>query len=942
MATFRGTTGQDRFFGGSADDTFFFGDVFRNLVQNDLSSADTVNGGAGNDTLAFTLTMSVSEADLANVRNIERIVLSSDIGPQGSGPTTNTVFLTDAMVGSAQSDVVTIVGTTINDRITAASVTGAAHRTIFMAGGGNDTAIGGAGKDTFMGGDDNDILSGGANNDTLMGGNGLDTLIAGLGDDFLDGGAGADLFQLTAEQLTSADSVIGGNDAVLDTLELTTAGTVTAAELAGVSGVEVIRFGVAGLNNIALSDAFVGSAIGDKVTILGSAGADSISAVAVAGAANRINAVLYAGADRMTGGAGADTIDGGTGDDVLSGAAGNDTLIGGDGLDTLTAGIGADILDGGAGNDSFRFGVAELTSADTVNGGTGRDVLTFTSSGVIAASSLDKVSLVEVIQLANGANRLTLSNTAVDAVASGTAADLLSVIGGSGLDIIDASGIATTGADGRRNLVQLFGAAGNDTLLGGAGENYLSGDAGDDLLSGLAGDDSLLGGVGNDTLLAGTGNDKVFGGDGNDTFRMAEAELGGVTGNRDSLLGGLGIDTLQFTTAGTIAGSDLSGVEQIEVIRLASGNNTVALLERNATSATGGVITVVGNAGTDVLDASSVDTGGVHLLGAAGNDTLIGGGGRNVLDGGEGNDVLVAGSGTNTLIGGNGNDTFRFEDPFTSASIIGGAGADTLVVGGGFGAWTLPTSATSLISGVEVIRLETSSSAAGNADTIDIADSTVASAGNRLLVIGDGSANILNASAVAAGRSVTLVGNGGADQLSGGQGADRLEGGDGNDVLKGNGGADVIVGGTGNDTITGGTGADTIVWNQLTEGIDTIVGFSHADDSLRFNKLVFGFNGSSFDTRQVDSTGSGPIGAADLVLLSGVVINNASQFNEYLDSNGTGAGGAGLFVAAKNSAGATLLFYTGDASGAANDGIQIANFGNIALSSLDVNDFVFV
>lgn len=77
-----------------------------------------------------------------------------------------------------------------------------------------------------------------------------------------------------------------------------------------------------------------------------------------------------------------------------------------------------------------------------------------------------------------------------------------------------------------------------------------------------------------------------------------------------------------------------------------------------------------------------------------------------------------------------------------------------------------------------------------------------------------------------------LDGGAGKDRLIGGAGDDLLKGGAGNDRLVGGAGNDVLVGGAGNDTLTGGAGRDTYVFNSLSEGTDTIVGFSATDDLI--------------------------------------------------------------------------------------------------------------
>src|SRR4051812_27099274 len=63
--------------------------------------------------------------------------------------------------------------------------------------------------------------------------------------------------------------------------------------------------------------------------------------------------------------------------------------------------------------------------------------------------------------------------------------------------------ISVDESNGAMPAVQLFGGAGNDTLIGGSGNDELFGGAGNDILEGKGGDDLLFGGAGNDTLIGG-------------------------------------------------------------------------------------------------------------------------------------------------------------------------------------------------------------------------------------------------------------------------------------------------------------------------------------------------------------------------------------------------------------------------------------------------------
>ena len=206
--------------------------------------------------------------------------------------------------------------------------------------------------------------------------------------DILEGTTGGDSFWFTAANLTGADAVSGGSSAAIDTLTFTTAGTIAAGALAGVSGLERLQL-AAGSNSLALSDAFASA-----------------------------NAGLI--------------VKGGSGNDTIDATA----MLAANGL-TVAAGTGNDTLMGGAGADVFQFSTAQLTAADVVSGGAGAalDSLQFVTAGTVAASALAGVSGIERLQLTTGTNAVTLS----DAFA-GANPDVI-VKGSSGNDSIDATAL---------------------------------------------------------------------------------------------------------------------------------------------------------------------------------------------------------------------------------------------------------------------------------------------------------------------------------------------------------------------------------------------------------------------------------------------------------------------------------------------------------------------
>ena len=269
-------------------------------------------------------------------------------------------------------------------------------------------------------------------------------------------------------------------------------------------------------------------------------------------------------------------------------------------------------------------------------------------------------------------------------------------------------------------------------------------------------------------------------------------------------------------------------------------------------SLVGGVLTIDGTAGADVLNVQQFnattlrtqDNGVVQFFadsavnsivinGAAGNDSLTvgpnvnenvtenGGDGNDVLDGGAGNDTLNGGAGNDNMWGDFGNDTFD-----------GGTGADNMVGGSGTDTATYASRAVGV-----TVSLDNAANdgQAGEGDNV--------SATTENVIGGNGNDTISGTNGVA---SVFNGGNGN-DRLFGFSAADTLIGGNGNDQLVGNGSNDLLLGGAGNDLIYGGSGNDNIHGG---DNDDTLIGGSGRD-------FLFGQNGNDFLFAQGDPVGGG-------------------------------------------------------------------------------------
>lgn len=197
---------------------------------------------------------------------------------------------------------------------------------------------------------------------------------------------------------------------------------------------------------------------------------------------------------------------------------------------------------------------------------------------------------------------------------------------------------------------RLLGHAGNDTLTGGSAADVIVGGTGNDVMIGNDGNDRMIGAAGIDTIRGGDGNDSIFGGPGMN-------ELHGDAGN-DQIFGGDDVDKI-------FGGDGIDGIYAL------AGDDILD-------SGTGGV---AGSAGVAQADL---------VLGLAGNDTFVGGGGLDIFWGGDGNDTMIGGDGENRIHGQNGNDSIT-GGPMAdflrgidgNDTIDGGGGADFIDFGSG-------------------------------------------------------------------------------------------------------------------------------------------------------------------------------------------------------------------------------------------------------------------
>jgi Ca2+-binding RTX toxin-like protein len=800
--------------GGSAADTLT-GDAVANRLEggagadvlSGLGGDDRIAGGAGADTID-------GGADIDTVIYAEKLLGVSLTLADGAA-------VAIATVGGVAEDSVrgieNIVGGAGNDQLGgnagANTLEGGAGDDVLSGGGGQDVLEGGLGSDTasyaektvsvavtlnrsnavqvavdgqledtlrdvenVTGGSGDDVLAGDTLPNALFGGAGNDTLQGGFGNDVLDGGTGIDTAIYTEKQAALSVTLNGGLDAVLS--------------VGGVA--EDILRNVENLIGGGQDDNFTGDAQDNRIE--GRAGHDSIAG--------------GGGKDDLDGGVGNDTVRfsdktlpvlltlngaltsyatvGGVVEDAvvnfenITGGSGNDVLAG-DGLaNILDGGAGADTLAGGEGDDVLqgREGI------DVLDGGVGTDTASYREKMAGVAITLNRSNTATV--KVGGVDEDQIRN--IENVEGGAGADTLvgddlsnAFLGGGGKDTID-GGLGTDTALYTDKLlsvaVTLAGAADAVVQIGGTAEDTLRNV---ENVTGGAGDDALIGDEVANILVGGAGADRLQGG-----------------GAQDTLDGGDGVDTVSYADKALPV-----------VLALAGGANAVATVGELAEDVVRNVENITGGGGDDGLTGDGL----ANLLeGGGGDDRLAGLAGKDVLDGGTGIDTAVYSEktvavavtlngavnaavsvggvaedilrGIENLVGGSGNDSFSGD---TLANLLEGGGGDDRLSGGG---------------GMDVLDGGIGFDVAGFADKVVPVVVTLAGAIDAVATVGGVAEDTL--------RNIEgVVGGAGNDALTGDGLGNLLEGGSGNDTLLGLGGDDLLAGGAGADTMDGGLGSDT-------------------------------------------------------------------------------------------------------------------------------------
>ena len=201
----------------------------------------------------------------------------------------------------------------------------------------------------------------------------------------------------------------------------------------------------------------------------------------------------------------------------------------------------------------------------------------------------------------------------------------------------------------------IIGGGGDDTLVGGSGDDFLDGKGGDDILDGGAGDDTIEGGGSDDLIYGGSGDDVITGEGGEDTIYGQDGadQLTGSS-SADFLDGGAGNDTI----IGDSGNDEIYGGDGDDWVEGGANNDIIfGGLGEDSIFGDSGDDLINGGDGNDYLEGGDKED---FLIGGDGDDTLVGGSHDDVLFGGEGNDTIEI-DGEDYAHGGSGDDLFQID-----------------------------------------------------------------------------------------------------------------------------------------------------------------------------------------------------------------------------------------------------------------------------------------
>jgi Ca2+-binding RTX toxin-like protein len=781
-----GISGFERVIGSSANDTLIASSSDANLlVGNDgndsfgfsisgLTTADTVQGGAGRDTLVFSTAGTIDEAQFSNVSSVEQVALNG-ASSFNLGTASQTVGIDTVLTGSGTTE----VSTTIDGYDLAVDANSLANNTSLSLSGSsasNDFVVSNLKGDLVASSTSGSLSLTTADNTvdnsiSITIGTGATTITGGAGGDTLSIDAALALENSNLTLAGSSNQSVTGLVGDIGATSLSGSLTVTTGD-ADDDGISIIT----GTNNTTIT----ASGTGDIITVNANSMADNttltlsgsatetvtnlqanVTASGSSGALNLSYKDVADNAASITTGSGATTVTGSSGTDTLtinaSGLAQNTSLTATGAANQSVTGLVGDI------SATSLSGSLNVTTGDAGDQGiaiaTGSANTTINASGAGDTITVNADAMADNTSLTlTGSSSQTVSNLQANANASGSSGAVnLSYkdVADNAASITTGSGATTVSSSTSGDTLSINAAAlAQNTALTLTGSSQ-------DLVTGLVGDISATNLTGSLTVTTGDAGDNgisITTGSANTTIN--------ASGSGDTVT--VNANPMAYNTSLTLTGSASQTVSNLQANVTASGTSGAVNLSYKDVADDAASITT-GSGATMVSGSSSTDTLSINANALAQNTSLTASGAANqVVTGLVGDISATSLSGTLTVTTGDAADN--------SISIATGSGA-TSINSSGTGD-TVTTNATALaqdtrltLSGTAnqmVSNLVGDVAAANSSGTLTI---TTADAANNGISIATGSNNAyingtassdtlsIDAAALAQGSSLNLQGS---------------------------------------------------------------------------------------------------------------------------------------------------------------------------------------
>jgi len=551
---------------------------------------------------------------------------------------------------------------------------------------------------------------------------------------------------------------------------------------------------------------------------------------------------LTTGIDTVVGGAGADSITAGATSAATQTLNTLDSIDGGAGTDTLAATIAANVTPGTSNVEVFNVSAIAAATLDLA-GSTG--ITTLTNTGSSNTLTVSNIGGDVALTLANTASGGTFNYQAT-AVAGTADAKTVAVSGVTGGTLNMGTGVETLTIDSAGSANSLAGLSTSATTLNITGDQNFTIAAAGELTtqttidaSGLTGKltlqtdttkaVSITGGSGADSITADGGSaikETIDAGAGNDTVTFDDN-----LANADVVDGGEGTDTLASTyallqalTNATAATDNISNFEAVTFTTAFTTNTafTVASVQKT------GIHTVTLD---DLGVGAGANTNTINFL--AGDSTLN-------LAG-----VIAGSSFTLDAAGSATDDTLAINVTDNAADAINGVTITTT----DFETVTIDTSGTG-VAADQTLGAVTMSASTGGTTTLKVTGDNAVDGSGIITAQTIDFSGVTDTDGVTMGAAAsgvtTITGSAGNDTLlgdasstiNGGAGNDAITGGTGNDTLNGEDGVDTITPGAGTDTVDGGAGNDIVVLADGDASANDVVSGGEGTDTLVLTEAV--------------------------------------------------------------------------------------------------------